>query len=94
MGMVGLRRGVTRCTSTVDADVTDTPQNDEKGMGHHLDCVNPYDEHTVCLTDNGDYIRREALFDDEFGLCMDPCEHPSVNGGVCAACDEEVPFDG
>lgn len=24
--------------------------------------------------------------DDEFGLDMDPCEHPSVNGDECAAC--------
>lgn len=27
--------------------------------------------------------------DEEFGLTMDPCEHPSVNGGVCAACGHD-----
>lgn len=30
------------------------------------------------------------VFDDEFGLTMDPCEHPSINGTTCAACGEEV----
>lgn len=24
--------------------------------------------------------------DDEFGITLDPCEHPSINGGVCAVC--------
>lgn len=32
----------------------------------------------------------EPVFDQEFGLCMDPCEHPSINGGICAACNETV----
>ena len=31
-------------------------------------------------------------WDDEFGLTMDPCEHPSVNGGVCAACGAKIPM--
>jgi hypothetical protein len=34
--------------------------------------------------------REDWPFDDEFGLCMDPCEHPSINGGVCATCGQEV----
>jgi hypothetical protein len=29
-------------------------------------------------------------FDDEFGLCMDPCEHPSLLGDMCMACGETV----
>jgi hypothetical protein len=36
----------------------------------------------------------EQWFDDEFGLTMDPCEHPSINGTTCAACGEEVDLDG
>jgi hypothetical protein len=24
--------------------------------------------------------------DDEFGLTLDPCEHPSINGTTCASC--------
>lgn len=36
--------------------------------------------------------RPELDFDAEFGLCMNPCEHPSVNGTTCAACGETVPF--
>lgn len=39
-------------------------------------------------------LNREAYrpwpFDDEFGLCLDPCEHPSINGGICAVCEEAV----
>lgn len=31
---------------------------------------------------------QRPVFDEEFGLCMDPCEHPSINGGECAACGE------
>lgn len=34
--------------------------------------------------------RTGFVFDDEFGLCLDPCEHPSVNGTTCAVCGEEV----
>lgn len=30
------------------------------------------------------------VFDDEFGLCSDPCEHASVNGTECAVCGETV----
>lgn len=26
------------------------------------------------------------MFDDEFGLTMNPCEHPSLLGGICQAC--------
>jgi hypothetical protein len=29
-------------------------------------------------------------FDAEFGLCMDPCEHPSLLGDECMACGEIV----
>jgi hypothetical protein len=27
-----------------------------------------------------------TAIDDEFGITLDPCEHPSINGGVCAVC--------
>lgn len=30
-------------------------------------------------------------FEDEFGLCVDPCEHPSIEGDICAVCNEQVP---
>lgn len=33
----------------------------------------------------------DTIVDDEFGLTMDPCEHPSINGTTCAACGQEVP---
>ena len=36
--------------------------------------------------------RAEMLFDEEFGICLDPCEHASVNGTTCAACGAEVAF--
>lgn len=29
---------------------------------------------------------RASKADDEFGITLDPCEHPSINGGVCAVC--------
>lgn len=32
----------------------------------------------------------EWAMDDEFGISLDPCEHPSINGTTCAACGEEV----
>lgn len=40
--------------------------------------------HHLCRTCEGYPI------DDEFGITLDPCEHPSINGGVCAVCDVEV----
>lgn len=46
------------------------------------------------MTANGEDVtateREPWPFDDEFGLCVDPCEHPSINGNTCAACGEEV----
>lgn len=33
------------------------------------------------------------IFDDEFGMCIDPCEHPSINGTTCAGCGVEVRLD-
>lgn len=32
----------------------------------------------------------DCMTDEEFGITLDPCEHPSINGGVCAVCGEEV----
>lgn len=39
---------------------------------------------------SGQFDDYAEQFDEEFGLCMDPCEHPSANGGICAACGADV----
>lgn len=51
--------------------------------------VFPVEEHfpTCSASERGhDGPHSFDAFDDEFGLTMDPCEHPSINGDVCAAC--------
>lgn len=58
-------------------------------------CRNASDE-TLCGASVDDIGRDDDYeFDDEFGLCMDPCEHPSVNGDgtgrmICAACGDTI----
>lgn len=32
----------------------------------------------------------DARYDEEFGITLDPCEHPSINGTTCGACGAEV----
>lgn len=50
---------------------------------HYGSYAQPLGSCFVAGCDCGEFRRRA---DDEFGISLDPCEHPSVNGGVCAVC--------
>lgn len=60
-----------------------------RSEGHHD--ANGEDGHPIAPESDSRNVTPDWPFDDEFGLCMDPCEHPSINGTTCAACGEEVP---
>lgn len=66
----------------------------EREVSVNLICIRAIERHLAGLPTlpdgRPDWGVRPPVFDEEFGLCLDPCEHPSINGTTCAVCGQEV----